>query len=132
MKSILVWSCSIALAFAAHAASFTLKPVENDVRFSGEFFLSKDVPIQPVPKKTPAPQYPPKMRQAGVEGAAQIAYLINPQGKTEEVQIVKATDESFGIAAAEAVRKWRFKPGKVNDRPVRVVVVQLFPFSIEN
>ena len=130
-KTQLVCIAALAFSVAAFGAKPTAAPVENKVSFTGEFVLVKDATTAPEAKKQDAPSYPAKMREAGIEGAVQIAYIVNTKGRTEEVQVVKATDASFGEACVEAVSKWRFKPGKKDGKAVRVLVVQPMYFSLE-
>ena len=65
------------------------------------------------------------------EGQAEIAYIVNEKGRTEEVQIATATNQEFGEAARDAVARWRFKPGKKDGKPVRTAVVQIVTFNLQ-
>jgi TonB family protein len=66
--------------------------------------------------------YPERLKQAGIEGTAQVACIVGTDGKVEpgSVQIVMATVPAFGAAAKEAVEKFEFKPGMVKGTAVRV------------
>lgn len=130
IKTLLVCIAAMAFSMAAFGAKPTATPVENKVSFTGEYVLLEDATIAPKAIKQDGPAYPAKMRQASIEGAVQIAYIVNAKGRTEEVQVVKATDASFGEACVEAVSKWRFKPGKKDGKAVRVLVVQSMHFTI--
>ncbi len=71
----------------------------------------------PKPFTGPAPEYPAKLRTAGVKGEVLIGFKISPTGRVLEPHIVEATDPSFGDAALSAARQWRFLPMVRDGRP---------------
>jgi protein TonB len=66
--------------------------------------------------------YPERLKQAGIEGTAQISCIVGVNGKVEpgSVQVVMATVPAFGTAAKEAVEKFEFRPGIMKGSAVRV------------
>jgi TonB family protein len=79
----------------------------------------KDLDTRPEPKSTKAfPEYPHALKKAGVAGQAIISFVVDVSGSTRDVEIVSATHPAFGRAAADAVAKWKFKPGVKDGRPV--------------
>ena len=88
-----------------------------------------------VPKKTVDvhPQYPDSMRAAGREGQVPIEALIGVDGTVTSVRVVSAqVHPDFAIAAADAVRQWRFTPTLLNGQPVEVVMTVTVKFSLSD
>ncbi|MBI5422858.1 MAG: energy transducer TonB [Opitutae bacterium] len=129
MKRIVVCVCCL-LGGGLLAKPPVLHPVKNDVQFTGQFFYPKDIEVPPAMKEVPPPAYPSEWRDRTIEGEAQVAFLINEKGRTEQVQAVTATDVHFATAAIEAVKKWRFKPAKKDGKPARVLIVQTIKFTL--
>jgi TonB family protein len=88
-----------------------------------------------VPKKTldVRPIYPKTMREAGREGVVPIEAIIGPDGSVASVRVVSAdVHPDFAIAAADAVRQWKFTPTLLNGVPVEVVMTVKVQFNLEN
>ena len=88
-----------------------------------------------VPQKTldVRPVYPKTMREAGREGVVPIEAIIGPDGSVASVRVVSAeVHPDFAIAAADAVRQWKFTPTLLNGVPVEVVMTVKVQFNLEN
>jgi periplasmic protein TonB len=74
-------------------------------------------------------EYPADLKASGVGGKVQLRLILGADGTVEpsSVKIVATTNPKLGDAAARAVKRIRFEPGKVNGKPVRTVV--LFPLT---
>jgi TonB family protein len=57
--------------------------------------------------------YPPLLRDAGVTGEVQVAFVVTEEGETRDVRVVSASNEAFGEPAVAAVRAMRFTPGEL-------------------
>ena len=66
----------------------------------------------------PSPRVTEEVRE-NAPGKARIIFIVNKRGRVEEAKIQEATHPALGEAALEAVRKWRFEPGKREGDPVR-------------
>lgn len=53
-------------------------------------------------------------------GRVVVIYLINPQGRTENVKVQATTNEVLSRAALRAVKGWRYQPPKKDGKPVTV------------
>jgi TonB family protein len=85
----------------------------------------KLTPIYRVP-----PAYPGALRKAGSPtGGAVIEFIIDREGRARLPQIISATNEKFGWAAATAVSRWVFKAPLRKGQPVDVRV--RIPFSFK-
>ncbi|MBW3570487.1 MAG: TonB family protein [Gemmatimonadetes bacterium] len=71
-----------------------------------------------------ARNYPPLLRDAGVTGTVHVRMGVQPDGRVDEssIQITNSTHEQFNDPTIRAVRVLRFRPAKVNGRPVPVWV----------
>lgn len=131
MKKILLLIGGLALTGALGAKPTVPTPVKNEVQFTGEFILAKDATTLSELTKQVVPNYPVQMRQAHLTGEAQIAFLIDEKGRTEQVQVLSASDASFGDAAVAAVKKWRFKPGKKDGKTVKIATAMPVSFRLD-
>ncbi|MBW7657650.1 TonB family protein [Hydrogenophilus thermoluteolus] len=78
----------------------------------------------------PPPDYPTASRRLGEEGTVIIRALIEEDGHASIVQVEKSSGYlRLDRAAEEAVRKWKFKPGKKNGIPV--AMWHLIPIKFE-
>jgi protein TonB len=68
------------------------------------------------------PPYPPLARQARVEGKVVFRAVIAPSGAVENIQLVSG-HALLVQAAADAVKKWLYKPTLLNGVPCRVDTV---------
>lgn len=68
----------------------------------------------------PRPDYPETARGAGRGGTVILLATIDKEGRVTDLEILR--DEPLGLteAALEAVRRWRFRPATLEDRPVAV------------
>lgn len=122
--------CLGSLSLIALAAD--LKPTDRQraPQFSGEYYPLEEITTPPRPEKRVAPRYPVEERRAGRQGVARVAFIVNADGSTEELHLVDATSKAFGKAALAAVAQWRFTPGELNGRRVRVAMVINVPFTL--
>lgn len=85
----------------------------------------------PRPVRTEAPAYPFQMRRAGIEGSVLVEYIVGADGTVIDVQVVRSNNPSFDRPALNAVKKWRFQPGRKNGRAVNARVQQVITFNLE-
>ena len=79
------------------------------------------------------PIYPAAMRAAGREGVVPIEAVIGVDGAVTSVRVVSAqVHPDFAIAAADAVRQWRFTPTLLNGAPVEVVMTVTVTFKLSD
>jgi protein TonB len=63
-------------------------------------------------------EYPPLLRDAGVEGQAIIDFTVDEQGIPRDVKVERATHEAFGKAGVAVMREARFNPARVGSTAV--------------
>jgi TonB family protein len=77
------------------------------------------------------PTYPPAMRAAGREGVVPIEAIIGTDGAVHSVRVLSASiHPDFAVAAADAVRQWRFAPTLLNRVAVEVSMTVNVQFSL--
>lgn len=84
---------------------------------------------QPMPKsfeepkvlKRVEPDYPAEARAAGVGGTVVLETEIREDGTLGAIRVVRPLGYGLDEAAIAAVKKWKFKPGKKDGKPVSVI-----------
>jgi len=66
-----------------------------------------------------APVYPSDLRNRGVEGTVEVAFLVDEAGNAYSPLVLTATEHGFEEAALRAVARWKFEPGFKDGRRVR-------------
>jgi TonB family protein len=87
-----------------------------------------DAPLNPRYRQSPT--YPAGLLGEKPVGQAEIAFIIDREGRCRLARIVSATHEAFGWAAATAVERWVFDPPKRGGQPVDVRVSIPFKFDL--
>lgn len=67
-------------------------------------------------------EYPATLREAGVPGWVEVRLHVDATGVVTSLETVRASHEAFGPAAERALRHLRFRPARVEGRPVAVYV----------
>lgn len=88
------------------------------------------VAVKPRILKKVAPIYPALARKAGLEGIVVVKVLIDTKGNVEKAEILKSIPMLDG-AAIDAVRKFKFSPGRQRDRYVKVWMSIPFRFELK-
>ncbi len=98
----------------------------RDVAMTSE---TVDQPPQPVERGEL--DYPPDLRRAGVQGFVVLSILVSPEGRVEKVKVVESAPPGvFDEHAEDAVRAWRFSPGRYKGEPVKTWVRQKVAFEL--
>jgi TonB family protein len=68
--------------------------------------------------------YPPLLRDAGVTGTVQVRFRVLENGTVDvpSIQVTSSTHDQFNDPTIRSVQRLRFRPAKVNNRPVKVWV----------
>jgi TonB family protein len=78
----------------------------------------------------PMPRYPAALQSAGVAGSVVVEFVIDTTGRVERpsVRMVESSHPAFEDAAQAAVLGARFRPARLNGRPVRQITQQRVRF----
>ena len=76
------------------------------------------------------PQYPEDLRSRGITGTVLWAFLILPNGRTDYLVAIRTSHPGFVDPARDVMRRTRFRPGKVDGRPVATLACMTIGFSI--
>lgn len=87
----------------------------------GPFPLGGDVKA-PVLLYRVEPLYPEPARKLRQEGLVSLQAIITAEGTVEELRLIGSAFPLLDEAALAAVSRWRYRPGTLNDRPVRVIL----------
>jgi TonB family protein len=74
----------------------------------------------PVPIFKPEPEYSEEARKAKFQGAVLLSIIIDANGHTRDVKVIRPLGLGLDEKAVEAVLKWRFKPSLKDGKPVAV------------
>jgi TonB family protein len=66
------------------------------------------------------PDYSPEAQNARLSGTVVLSAVVDPQGYARDIKVVEPLGMGLDQKAIEAVRKWRFRPGYKDGRPVNV------------
>lgn len=84
----------------------------------------------PVPVHIEPPRYPRAAFRRQTKGYAVVAFTVNSNGTTSDIEIVDSKPRRlFDRAAREAVAQWRFKPYRVDGKPASIRIKQRIQFS---
>lgn len=65
-------------------------------------------------------EYPAFERSIGVSGQVVVQFVVDEDGRTSQVEVVRSVSPGLDRASVDAVRRARFTPGEQNGRVVRV------------
>lgn len=75
--------------------------------------------------------YPVRAKEQGIEGKVYIIAYIDENGVVEKTKIIKEPGYGMGDAAADAVKKTKFIPGKHKGKTVKVEVAIPIVFKLD-
>jgi protein TonB len=77
--------------------------------------------------------YPDMLRDAGVTGRTTVQLVIDRNGAVQpgSVTVQETTHEAFRDAAVRAAERFRFRPARVNGKPVAVRISIPIEWSIQ-
>jgi protein TonB len=84
----------------------------------------------PVPLSDVRPVYPKEARDKQIEGSVAMDVLIDDKGKVRLASVIEGS-EIFRASALEAMKKFLFRPAKVDGKPVAVRIRYSIKFKLE-
>lgn len=86
---------------------------------------------QPRVKSQTRPVYPMAMRMNGMKGEVLVDFRVDREGRVRNAYVARSLNPSFDDAAIDAVKKWRFEPGRIGERPVVTHMLVPIVFELE-
>lgn len=118
----------IALSIAVSAllpGAATAQGVSGDGQAVDSFQMPR--PADAVP-----PRYPAAAARDGKEGWVELNFMVSPEGKAYEIQVLdRVGDEAFVRAAEQAAQESSFSPARVGDRAVDGSLTIIYRFVLE-
>lgn len=71
---------------------------------------------------TPDPAYTEEARRAKTQGTCVLAVIVDADGRTRDIRVVRGLGFGLDAKAVEAVRQWKFEPAKKDGKPVNVAI----------
>ena len=87
---------------------------------SGQVYRLGDGVIPPRLSERTEPEYSEEARLARHEGSVVLQAVIRPDGNARNFKLVRSLGLGLDEKAVEAVRRWRFTPGRRGNEPVAV------------
>jgi protein TonB len=87
-----------------------------------DWISSGDADVKPRAIQQQPPKYPATLKKSGVKGRVVIACVIDARGNVVSPRVEKSIHPELDRNALEAVKSWRFEPGKREGRSVAVRV----------
>jgi TonB family protein len=73
--------------------------------------------------ESPNPEYSIEAKNKHVTGLVALSVVVGTDGRAHDIRVQRSLGYGLDQKAVEAVRKWKFEPGKVNGKPAPVQVV---------
>jgi TonB family protein len=77
----------------------------------------------PKTKHMQPPKYPESEQQAGRKGEAFLHAIVDDRGTLRLLTVDASPSPEFAAASLDAVKKWTFKPARLNEKPVAVLML---------
>lgn len=84
----------------------------------------------PRPVHQASPVYPIELKRQGVDGMVVLLFVCNKKGVVKDIKVRSSPNVKFEAAAVRALRKWKFRPGKLDGKSVDVRM--LIPFQFDS
>ena len=78
------------------------------------------------------PDYTPEAKKQGIQGIVELSVVVRDDGAVGEVKVTRSLDDKYGLdeQAVIAMKKWRFRPGTKDGKPVAVQVTVEMSFKL--
>ncbi|MDX2367241.1 MAG: M56 family metallopeptidase [Colwellia sp.] len=131
--------------------SYTDKTTNMSTKFVDHFSRQKEEWVQPVTianksivpptpvwhsaeqVKSVVPIYPSVAKRKGIEIEVKVDFTIDVDGQIKDIKFAQNNKINyFKNSIRTAIKKWRFLPAKVDEKPVESQMAKVFSFSLES
>ena len=78
----------------------------------------------------PSPEFSEQCPRKDFKGVSLLAVIVEPDGSTSHIRVVKALGMGLDEQAIKAVKTWKFKPATLDGKPVAVQVTVEVTFDL--
>lgn len=75
--------------------------------------------------------YPSFLRSKGISGKSVVEFVISPEGEATNIKIIESLHPALDKKIIKALMTTTFKPGKINNKAVPVLVETPFTFKLD-
>jgi protein TonB len=75
-------------------------------------------------------RYTEEALERRIQGAVWLELVVDRDGRPADIRVVRPLDPGLDKEAVNAVRQWRFAPGRLSGSPVDVLAVVVVDFRI--
>lgn len=93
-----------------------------------EIFELGDVDSPPQPRTKIEFSYPSAAKRRGITGVVKVEYVVDENGRVEQINIVDSPDRSLSNATTEVLERARFQPAEKSGRAVKVRMRAAVPY----
>lgn len=76
------------------------------------------------------PMYPSELQATRMQGQVLVTFVVTDSGEVRDIEIISSTHPAFESSALQAIRKWKFKPGRKGGAAVSTRMEQPVRFSL--
>jgi protein TonB len=115
------------------ALDFDVEPgVEEPAAEEGFVYQLAQLDSPPRPLVRMDPEYPRSARRRRIEGFVELVFVITPEGRVADIDVVRSEPGDVFVAEARAaVKRWRFTQPLKNGKPVAVRARQVIRFELQ-
>ena len=93
------------------------------------YYVNKEI-VPPHAESAPDPEYTTAARRAKYSGTSFVSFILDTDGKVQDLQITSPVGYGLDTKAIDAVQKWTFTPAKKGGEPVAVHLVVEVQFKL--
>ena len=98
---------------------------------SARVYRVQQVTTPPKPVSMAEPQYSDEARKDKLQGTVVVAVVVDQQGLAQNIHVTRSLGEGLDEKAMEAIKRWRFEPGRLKGKPVRVAATIEVNFKLQ-
>ncbi|MCX7738597.1 MAG: energy transducer TonB [Hydrogenothermaceae bacterium] len=107
------------------------KDIVGDVK-ENIVMTEKSVDQPPMPRFRTSPEYPKSARAKNITGYVVLSILVDEDGSVQQVEVLESQPARvFEEASINAVKQWKFEPGRYKGKPVKTWVKQVVKFELQ-
>ena len=113
------------------AGDFTIPSFDINEDTLGELiFEVGDLDEIPKPFYTKKAVHPPDLKRSRIGGTVVLDFIVDENGRVLRPKVIRSDHSGFDRAAIDAIRAWRFRPGKKDGKKVKTHVQMPYVFKI--